>query len=150
MPKLLIIILAIIVLSVAGGFAFMQKMNFGPFAPEKPLTPEEKSQMLKRYVVMEPLSISIFRGGAVATTIELKVQLETKVGRELTLNKQLPRLKDAFIRDLHAYFPRLLNKKKELDMADLTRRMYLIGERTLGKDIILDLSILSATNRKLR
>ena len=110
----------------------------------------EKSQMLKRYVAMEPLSISIFRGGAVATTIELKVQLETKVGRELTLNKQLPRLKDAFIRDLHAYFPRLLNKKKELDMADLTRRMYVIGERTLGKDIIIDLSILSATNRKLR
>ena len=150
MPKLLIIILAIIVLSVAGGFAFMQQMNLGPFAPEKPLTPEEKSQMLKRYVVMEPLSISIFRGGAVATTIELKVQLETKLARELTLNKQLPRLKDAFIRDLHAYFPRLLNKKKELDMADLTRRMYLIGERTLGKDIIIDLSILSATNRKLR
>ena len=150
MPKLLIIILAIIVLSVAGGFVFMQQMNLGPFAPEKPLTPEEKSQRLKRYVAMEPLSISIFRGGAVATTIELKVQLETKVGRELALNKQLPRLKDAFIRDLHAYFPRLLNKKKELDMADLTRRMYLIGERTLGKDIIIDLSILSATNRKLR
>ena len=150
MPKLLIIILAIIVLSVAGVFAVMQQMNLGPFAPEKPLTPEEKSQMLKRYVAMEPLSISIFRGGAVATTIELKVQLETKVGTEFTLNKQLPRLKDAFIRDLHAYFPRLLNKKKELDMADLTRRMYLIGERTLGKDIIIDVSIVSATNRKLR
>jgi len=32
----------------------------------------------------------------------------------------------------------------------LTRRMFLIGERTLGKGVIDDLSILSATNRKLR
>ena len=150
MPKILIIILAVIVLSLAGGTAVMQQMNLGPFAIEKPLTPEEKSEKLKRYVSMEPLSISIFRGGAVATTIELKIQLETKAGRELILNKQLPRLKDAFVRDLHSYFPRLLSKKKELDMADLTRRMYLIGERTLGKGIIQDLSILSASNRKLQ
>ena len=150
MPKLLIIILAIIVLSLAGGVAFLQRMEIGPFANDKPLTPQQKLEKLRRYISMEPISISIFRGGAVATTIELKVQLETKAGREKIINKQLPRLKDAFIRDLHSYFPRLLSKKKELDIVDLTRRMFLIGERTLGKGVIDDLSILSATNRKLR
>jgi flagellar basal body-associated protein FliL len=150
MPKLLIIVLAIVVLSLAGGTAVMQQMNYGPFAIDEPLTPEEKAEKLKRFISMEPISVSIFRGGAVATTIELKVQLETKVGREFIIKKQLPRLKDAFIRDLHSYFPRLLSRKKELDMADLTRRMYLIGEKTLGKGIIEDLSILSASNRKLQ
>jgi hypothetical protein len=150
MPKLLIIVLAIIVLSVAGSVAFMQQMEIGPFANEKPLTSEEKTEKLRRYILMEPLSISIFRGGAVATTIELKVQLETVAGRERSINKKLPRLKDAFIRDLHSYFPRLLGKKTELDIPNLARRMFLIGERTLGKGVIEDLSILSASNRKLK
>jgi hypothetical protein len=150
MPKLLIIVLAIIVLSVAGSVAFMQQMEIGPFANEKPLTSEEKTEKLRRYILMEPLSISIFRGGAVATTIELKVQLETVAGREMSINKKLPRLKDALIRDLHSYFPRLLGKKTELDIPNLARRMFLIGERTLGKGVIEDLSILSASNRKLK
>jgi flagellar basal body-associated protein FliL len=150
MPKFLIIILAIVVLSVAGSVAFMQKMEIGPFANEKPLTPEEKTEKLRRYISMEPLSISIFRGGAVATTIELKVQLETVAGREMFINKKLPKLKDALVRDLHSYFPRLLAKEKELDILGLARRMFLIGERTLGKGVIEDLSILSASNRKLR
>ena len=150
MPKTLIIILAIFVLLVAGGVAVMQQMEIGPFTVEKPLTPEEKTERLRRFVSMEPLSISIFRGGAVATTIELKLQLETREGNEFIVKKNLPRLKDAFIRDLHSYFPRLLSRKKELDLADLTKRLFLIGKKTLGKGIIDDLSILSAKNRKLR
>ena len=150
MPKFLIIILAIVVLSVAGSVAFMQKMEIGPFANEKPLTPEEKTEKLRRYISMEPLSISIFRGGTVPTTIELKVQLETVAGREMFINKKLPKLKDAFVRDLHSYFPRLLGKENDLDIPGLARRMFLIGERTLGKGVIEDLSILSASNRKLR
>jgi hypothetical protein len=150
MPKLLIIVLAIIVLSAAGSVAVMQQMELGPFANEKPLTLEEKAEKLRRYISMEPLSVSIFRGGAVATTIELKIQLETVLANEVIINKKLPRLKDAFIRDLHSYFPRLLGKKNELDMPGLARRMFLIGEKTLGKGILKDLSILSASNRKLR
>ena len=150
MPKLLIIVLAIIVLSVAGSVAIMQQMKIGPFAIEKPLTLEEKAEKLRRFIAMEPLSVSIFRGGAVATTIELKIQLETVVANEVFINKKLPRLKDAFIRDLHSYFPRLLGKKNELDLPDLARRMFLIGEKTLGKGVLKDLSILSASNRKLR
>ena len=150
MPKFLIIVLAIIVLSVAGSVGVLQQMKIGPFAIEKPLTLEEKAEKLRRFISMKPISVSIFRGGAVATTIELKIQLETVVANEVFINKKLPRLKDAFIRDLHSYFPRLLGKKNELDMPDLARRMFLIGEKTLGKGVLKDLSILSATNRKLR
>lgn len=150
MPKIVIVILAVCLLSVAGAVAIMQQMEIGFFAKEKPMTPAEKVKSLRRYIAMEPLSISIFRGGAVATTIELKVQLETQAGNDLIIKKQLPRLKDALIRDLHSYFPRLLRKNKELDMADLTRRMFLISQRTLGKNLINDLSIQSASNRKLQ
>jgi len=150
MPKIVIVILAVCVLSVAGAVVIMQQMEVGFFAKEKPMTPEERVKSLRRYISMEPLSISIFRGGAVATTIELKVQLETQAGNDLIIKKQLPRLKDALIRDLHSYFPRLLQKNKELDMADLTRRMFLICQRTLGKGLIKDLLIQSASNRKLQ
>ena len=128
----------------------MQQMEVGLFAKEKPMTPDEREKFLRRYVDMEPMSISIFRGGAVATTIELKVQLETEAGKDKIISKQLPRLKDALIRDLHSYFPRLLQKSKELDIENLTRRMFLISQRTLGADTINNLSIKSAKNRKLQ
>ena len=62
MPKLLIIVLAIIVLSVAGSVAFMQKMEIGPFANEKPLTPEEKTEKLRRYISMEHSQFRYFVG----------------------------------------------------------------------------------------
>ena len=150
MPKIVIIILGICVLLVAGGVAVMQQMEIGLFAKAKSMSPEEREKFLRRYIDMEPLSVSIFRGGAVATTIELKVQLETTVGSEKILKKMLPRLKDALIRDLHSYFPRLLQRSKELDITDLKRRMFLISQRTVGVNLIKNLDIKSAKNRKLQ
>ena len=150
MPKIVIVILGVCVLLIAGGVAVMQQLEIGLFAQEKPMTPEERAKFLRRYIDLEPMSISIFRGGAVATTIELKVQIETEAGKDKIISKQLPRLKDALIRDLHSYFPRLLQRSKELDIPDLTRRMFLISQRTLGADVINNLSIKSAKNRKLQ
>ena len=161
MPKLLIIILAVCILAAGAGVTVMQQMKLGPFAQEIELTPEEKAAAAAaaarkkalappRYVSMEPLLIPIFRGDIVAATIQIQVQLETRAESEAVINKQMPRLKDAYIRDLHAYVPRLLRKSKDLDIAALKRRMMIIGARTIGKGLIDGVLIQSAINRKLR
>ena len=42
MPKMLIIILAVVILFAGGGVTIMQQMELGPFEQEVELTPEEK------------------------------------------------------------------------------------------------------------
>jgi len=101
-------------------------------------------------LTLDPILIPIFKGDIVAATIQLHVQIETRAGNESAITKQMTRLKDAYIRDLHAYVPRLLRKNKDLDIGALKRRMQVIGERTIGKGLIDGVLIQSAMNRKLR
>ncbi len=61
----------------------------------------------------------------------------------------MPSLKNNNIRDLHAYVPRLLRKPKDLDMASLKRRLFVFGERAIGKGLIDGVLGQSAMNRKL-
>jgi len=161
MPKLLIIILAVCILAAGGGVTFMQQMEIGPFAEEPELSAEEKATVAavaarkkalapRRFITMEPIMVPIFRGDVVAATIQLQVQLETRKESEAIINKKLPLLKDAYIRDLHSYVPRLLRKHKDLDIAALKRRLIIIGSRTIGKGLIDGVLIQSALNRKLR
>ncbi len=139
----------------------MQQMELGPFAKEVELTPQEKAEIAAaaarkkalqppRYVTLEPLLIPRFQGDIVAATIPLQVQLETRGDNESAITKQMPRLKDAYIRDLHSYVPRLLRKQKELDIGAIRRRLLIIGERTIGKGLIDGVLVQSALNRKLR
>jgi flagellar basal body-associated protein FliL len=161
MPKLLIIILAVVILAAGGGVTFMQQMEVGPFAKEPEASPEEKAKAAvvaarkralapPRYVTLEPILVPIFQGDVVVATIQLHIQLETREEGEPQITSQMTRLKDAYIRDLHAYVPRLLRKQKELDLAALKRRMMIIGARTIGEGLIDDVLIQSAMNRRLR
>jgi|TARA_B100000315_G_scaffold223256_1_gene227900 flagellar basal body-associated protein FliL len=161
MPKILVIVLAVVILLAGGAVTLLQQMELGPFEPEVKLTPEQiaaaaaemarkKALEPPRFVTLEPLLIPIFQGDIVAATIQLQIQIETRKGNVSKINKQMPRLKDAYIRDLHAYVPRLLRKQKDLDIASLKRRLFVIGERTIGKGLIDGVLVQSAMNRKLR
>ncbi len=161
MPKLLIIILAVCILAAGGGFTVMQQMELGPFTKKPELSQAEKAKIAAvvarkkalappRFITMDPILVPIFRGDVVAATIQLQVQIETRAESEAAINKQMPRLKDAYIRDLHSYVPRLLRKQKDLDIAALKRRLIIIGSRTIGKGLIDGILIQSALNRKLR
>ena len=57
MPKMLIIILAVVILFAGGGVTIMQQMELGPFEQEVELTPEEKAVAVKeaaRKKLLEP------------------------------------------------------------------------------------------------
>jgi flagellar basal body-associated protein FliL len=143
MRKILIIIVGGFFLATAGGFAIMQQLSLGPFAKEPELTAAQKAAIPPIYVSLEPLLIPVFRGDIVAAIIKFQVQLATKSDNEATVKKHSPRLVDAFIRDLHSYVPRLLRKKKKLtlDLGVLSRRLMIVGERTIGKGIIVNVLV---------
>ncbi len=158
MPRMLVIIIAVIIMLAGGAITVMQQMELGPFASKAAGGEEggeQKAEAPKsieppRFISMEPLLIPLFQGDNVAATVQIQVQIETTADREPLLTKQLPRLKDAYIRDLHAYVPRLLKEKKDLDINSLKRRLTIIGNRTIGKGMIDGILIQSAMNRKLR
>ena len=157
MPRMLVIVIAMIIMLAGGAVTVVQQMELGPFASK--VTTEEdadgkKKEALKsieppRFIAMEPLLIPLFQGDNVAATVQIKIQIETTADREPQLNKQLPRLKDAYIRDLHSYVPRLLKEKKDLNINSLKRRLTIIGSRTVGEGLIGGILIQSAMNRKL-
>ena len=100
-------------------------------------------------MTLEPLLIPIFKEDIVVATIQLQIQIETRAGNESKIAKQMPRLKNAYIRDLHAYVPRFLRKPKDLDISSLKRRLFVFCERAIGKGLIDGVLGQSAMNRKL-
>ena len=161
MPKVIIIALAVLILLAGGAVTLLQQLELGPFEQKVALTPEQERAIAAeiarkkaleppRYVDLEPLLVPIFKGDVVVATIQLQIQIETKKSDVSKITKQMPRLKDAYIRDLHAYVPRLLRKQKDLDIASLKRRLFVIGERAIGKGLIDAVLVQSAMNRKLR
>jgi hypothetical protein len=138
MPKLLIIILTVCILGAGVGITVMQQMGFGPFSEaHDPTAAGKKELVVPFYVTMEPLVIPIFQGNVVAKTLRLHVELETREANVPIVKKQMPRLEDAYIQNLFTFVPRLLRKNKNLDLEFLSRHMMIVGERAIGKDVIV-------------
>jgi len=142
----------ILVIMVAGGTVSVLKwLGLGPFALEEGAVAEKKpakpSDEPPRFIDFAPLLIPVIGDNKVAVTINIQLKLET-VGaeNEADLKRMLPRLNDAFVRDLHGFIPRLLRKKERLDVSIIKKRMELIGGRVAGKDKITGVLIQSITN----
>jgi flagellar basal body-associated protein FliL len=159
MPKLLIIIVAGFLMFAGATVSIMQQMELGPFAPDEDAAagqpgaatrPPSKTQEPPKFVTMDPLVVPVIQGNRVAATIQIQLQLETSEDKMTLLKKMMPRLKDAYIRDLHNYIPRLLRGKKELDLAMLKQRLVIIGERAIGKGLMSDVLIQSVLDRPTR
>ena len=58
----------------------------------------------------------------------------------------MTRLKDAYIRDLHSFFPRLMSDQTELNIDALKQRLKEISNRVLGAGVIISVEIDSASN----
>jgi len=144
MPKIIIIIFAAIILLAGGAITVMQQMELGPSAPKvdeaeaekKKQAAKKKEPSLPRFITMDALTIPVIQGDRVALTLQLQLQIETSEERVDDLNKNMDRLKDAYIRDLHSFIPRLYRKSNILDTEALKTRLKVIGQRTIGKGII--------------
>ena len=156
MPRILIFIVVGIILLAGGAIGVMQQMEIGPFVEneeekaallEKNKIVEPESLVPPRYVNMNSLIIPVIQEDKVFGTIQLQLQIETTEDREAKLKEILPKLRDLFLRDLHSYLPRLLRKKKTLDVSAIKHRLEFIGRRAYGKTLFDAVLIQSAIER---
>ncbi len=151
MKKILIIVVALIMLG-GGGFSALKALKMGPFAEEGEVAEEEAPPAEPpRIIEFDPLYLPIFRGDKVAATIQIQFRLET-VGEEneARITKLLPRLNDAFLRDLYVFIPKLLKKTNQLDPKVIKKRLHQVGARVTGKGVITGVIVQSVASSGTR
>ena len=147
MPRILITAVAAIIIIIAGGVGTMKFLKWGPFAPPpgpakaKDGMPAEVVPKPPRFVSMDPLVVPVIDNGAVVATVQIQVQLETKEKNEDEVKRLLPKINDAYLRDLNGYLPRLIRSDGQIDANKIRSRLFVIGERTVGKGLIDDVLI---------
>jgi flagellar basal body-associated protein FliL len=154
MPKFLVIIVAGFIILAGGTVTVMSQMKIGPFAPEAEaatqpttMTAEERPPDIPKFITMDPIVLSVYKGDRVAGTIQLHIQIEVSEKNAARLKLSMPKLKDAYLQDLNGYLPRLLRDKKEVDVSLVKQRLQIIGDRSLGKGVIDSVLIQSVLNR---
>ena len=98
-----------------------------------------------------PLYLPIFRGDKVAATIQVQFRLQTMgEENEARITKLLPRLNDAFLRDLYVFIPELLKKTDQIDPNVIKKRLHQVGARVVGKGVIKGVIIQSVASSRNR
>jgi flagellar basal body-associated protein FliL len=151
MSRILIMVVAGFIVLAGGAITIMQQLEMGPFAPKVEATSAAAAPRVDpvRFVSMDTLVVPIIQNDRVVTTIQIEIQLETTQSREPGLNKQMPKLTDAFVTDLRSYVPRILRDKDDVDTETLKKRLSIIGERAIGKGMFDAVLIQSVLERKV-
>lgn len=145
--KKLMVMFAIFLMIAGGTVSSMKWFEVGPFENPKveKVVKEEVEEVGKAlFVDMEPLTVSIFDGNKVAATIQLEVKLQTR-GQDniITIKRNLPKFKDAFLADLHQFVPRMLREIERIDPLTIKRRLQIVADRVGGKGMVDDVLIQS-------
>ena len=144
MRKIIIIFFAITILLGSGSFAIMQQLGLGPFAKDD--SEDKKISESTHFINLDPLVIPIIQGNTVAATIKLELRINAKLEFKNKIQREMTRLKDAYVRDLHSFFPRLMSDQSDLDVDALKKRLMKISDRVLGTGVIISVEIVSASN----
>jgi len=140
-----IIIAAALIMVTGGVVTFLQQFSMGPFSGPEVITVKgsvehratlKEDEKLPKFLLMDPLVIAVFQGDRVAASFQFELKIETMATHEREMYKLMPKLKDAFIRDLHGFVPRLIRGNKEIDTEILSRRLMVIAARTVGKGLV--------------
>jgi len=117
MKKLMLIVIVMVMLG-AGTVSALQWMKIGPFAEaEGEEVEKEVSVEPPVFIDMETLTIPVFQGDRVITTIQVQLKLEVVKEFQDEVNRILPRVHDTFLKDLYAYIPRLLKQGPRINLA---------------------------------
>ncbi len=136
--KKLVIAVAIMLMLAGATISVLKWLGIGPFGDPAEVeatgtTPDEPLH----FVTMDVLVIPIFQGEKVAATVQIQLKLEaTNLESASEIARLLPRLNDAFLRDLYGFIPRHLRKKERLDVALIKDRLQLVGDKVAGPGVI--------------
>lgn len=148
MVRIIAVAVAVILMLGGASVGVMKYFEWGPFASsssDAEATPAEPP----RFIDMDPLVVPVFAEGTVVTTIQIQVKLETSGAKnEEMINHIMPRLSDAFLRELYAYIPRLLRRDGSLDVFAIKQRLQMIGDKVTGEKVINNVLVQSVTEKR--
>ena len=136
--KKLVIAVAIMLMLAGATISVLKWLGIGPFGDPAEVeatgtTPDEPLH----FVTMDVLVIPIFQGEKVAATVQIQLKLvATNLENASEIARLLPRLNDAFLRDLYGFIPRHLRKKERLDLALIKDRLQMVGDKVAGPGVI--------------
>ncbi|MCW9035375.1 MAG: hypothetical protein OQK35_02355 [Alphaproteobacteria bacterium] len=143
MKKLMIILIVLVMLG-AGTVGVLQQLKIGPFAdPEGTAEEEVVDDEPPVFIDMEALSIPVFQGDKVITTIQIMLKLEVVKEQQAEVNRILPRIHDTFLKDLYAFIPRALKKGDRLNLVLLKIHLMQVVKRMKNDDKITNVLIQS-------
>ena len=138
--KKIVIAVAVVLMLTGATVSVLKFLGIGPFGDGDVVeteatgtTPDEPLH----FVTMDVLVIPIFQGEKVAATVQIQLKLEAAdVESASKIARLLPRLSDAFLRDLYGFIPRHLRKEERLDVALIKDRLQLVGDKVAGPGVI--------------
>lgn len=152
MVRIIAIAVAVILMIAGGAVGIMKQLEWGPFAPAVDAAAEpEKPVGPPRFLDMDPLVIPIFAEDRVIAAIQIQLKLETRgVENEDYLIRMKPRLGDAFLRDLYAFIPRLVQKGGQLDVLAIKQRLQMVADKVAGAGKINSVLVQSISDNTQR
>ena len=153
--KKIMIILAALILLTAASVAALKWLELGPFEITESSDVEDEIKQKPRVpnmvVDMETIQFPLVQYGAVGVTAQVQIKFETE-GLENAnfLKRIMPKIQDAFLRDLYGFLPRLLKEKGHINGPILKQRLQIIGERFTGNGIIKSVLVQSQIDKPVK
>ncbi len=148
--KKIVIIFSVLLMVSGGTISVLKWLEIGPFAPVviEDVVEEVIPEGPPVSIPMDDLVIPIFAQDSVAATVMIRLSLEV-LGEENSekINKIMPRLSDAFLRDLYTFIPQMVRQQTKLTPAILQRRLLKTGAKVVGKNVLNKVIIESVSER---
>ena len=136
--KKLFMVFALVLLVCGATLGAMKWFGLGPFEQPKMTKTEEGPPEIKApdalFIDMAPVMINVMQSSSILTTIQLELKIET-AGQDniIKIKRMLPIYRDAFVKDLHSFVPRMLSELERLDLPTLKQRMQLVADKVAGE-----------------
>ncbi len=149
--KKLGVIAAVLILLAGGTIAVMTWMGYdvlamllgGEQTSETGAPPAEEPAEPPRFVDVAPIVVPLLDGKRMVAAVSIEVKLQAvDAEAETLLRRLMPKISDAFLRDMYAYLPRILKADNEIDPEMLKDRLLLLVAKATGNpDLVTDLTV---------
>ena len=146
--KKIVIIFAVILMVTGAAISILKWLKIGPFSEEAQKVEEVVVDPVPISIDMDRLTVPIFSEDRVAATVLIDFKIEAMgFENQEKITKLLPRISDAFFKDLYIFIPRVLRGQNKLSKNLLAKRMEHIGDKIVGDGVLHSVSITEVSER---
>ncbi|MGO1117261.1 hypothetical protein ACTL6U_01030 [Rhodovibrionaceae bacterium A322] len=161
--KRIVPIFILFILLVAGGAAFW-KFGMPLLNQEEEVAAEEGAEgegdeeeaeaeevSTANTIAMSPMVLPVIKKGKVSQHVTVVIKLLVPdLYAENKLHNRLPRLRDAFLTEMHSLMSLRFVQENDKDMTFIRKRLMLVGDRILGEGVLEDVVIDGVERRQPR